>query len=65
MSTIGPIEVHQALDGLTFPATREQILAHLDQSENAALIRSRIEDMPEGEYQDIDEVDSALSDESY
>ena len=65
MSTIGPIEVHRALDGLSFPATKEQILAHLDQSEGAALVRSQIEAMPDGEYQDMDEVDSALSDESY
>lgn len=65
MSTIGPINLHQALDGLSFPATKEQILAHLDESENAALVRSQIEAMPDGEYQDIDEVDSALSDESY
>lgn len=65
MSTIGPIAVHEALGGLRFPATKEQILAHLDGSENSALVRSRLEEMPDGEYQDLDEVDSALSDESY
>ena len=65
MSTIGPIALHEALKGLPFPATKEQILAHLDGSENAALVRSQIEEMPDGEYQDLDEVDSALSDESY
>ena len=65
MSTIGPIALHEALDGLQFPATKEQILAHLDGSENSALVRSQIEEMPDGEYQDLDEVDSALSDESY
>lgn len=65
MSTIGPIALHQALEGLMFPATKEQIIAHLDQSDEAALVRSRIEEMPDGEYQDIDEVDSALADESY
>ena len=65
MSTIGPIAVHEALEGLRFPATKEQIVAHLDESENSALVRSRLEEMPDGEYQDLDEVDSALSDESY
>ncbi len=65
MSTIGPIAVHQALEGLQFPASKEQIVAHLDSSENSALVRSRLEEMPDGEYQDLDEVDSALSDESY
>lgn len=65
MSTIGPIALHQALQGLSFPATKEQILDHLDQSENAALVRSQIEEMPDGTYQDLDEIDSAMSNESY
>lgn len=65
MSTIGPITLRNALEGLTFPATREQIIAHLADNEDAALVRSQIEEMPDGEYQDIDEVDSALANESY
>ena len=65
MSTIGPIDVHRALDGLEFPATKAQILEHLDQSEDAALVRSQLEEMPDGEYQTIEDVDSALADESY
>ncbi len=65
MSTIGPIAVHEALEGLRFPATKEQIVAHLDESENSVLVRSQLEEMPDGEYKDLDEVDSALSDESY
>ncbi len=65
MSTIGPIALHQALDGLRFPATKEQIIAHLDGSENAAIVRSKLEEMPDGEYQDLEEVDSALADEQY
>ena len=65
MSTIGPIALHEALKGLTFPASKEEILAHLDQSEHAALVRSQIEEMPDGTYADIDEVDSATSNESY
>ncbi len=65
MSTIGPIELHQALEGLAFPATKEQILAHLDQSEHAALVRSQIEEMPDGTYEDLDEVDSATSNAAY
>ncbi len=65
MSTIGPASVHAALDGLSFPATKEQILAHLDDSETAALVRSKLEEIPDGEYEDIDQVDQALGDESY
>jgi hypothetical protein len=65
MSTIGPSTVHEALSGLSFPTTKEQILAHLDDSEAAGLVRSKLEDIPDGEYNDIDEVDQALGDESY
>ena len=65
MSTIGPIELHQALEGLTFPATKEQILAHLDQSEQGGLVRSQVEEMPDGTYQDLDEVDTAVANAAY
>lgn len=65
MSTIGPAEVHQALAGLTFPASRQQILDHLGEDDVSALVRPQIEAMPDGIYQNMDEVDDALSDESY
>jgi hypothetical protein len=67
MSTIGPVPIHEALEGLSFPATREQILAHVDaaSSDNAALVRSKLEAIPDGEYASVDDVDEALPDESY
>lgn len=65
MSTIGPIEVHQALAGLSFPATKDQILGHLGDDDAAQLVRSEVETMPDDTYQNMDEIDEALADESY
>ena len=67
MSTIGPIALHQALAGLDFPASKKQILAHLDQSEgeSAGLVLSQVEEMPDGTYQDLNEVDSAVANAAY
>ena len=65
MSTIGPIALREALTGLEFPATRDEILAHLADNDSAALVRSQIEEMPDGEYADLDEIDTALGNESY
>ena len=65
MSTIGPIEVHQALANLSFPATRDQILDHLGDDDVSQLVRSKVETMPDDTYQNMDEIDEALADESY
>lgn len=60
MAKVNPIEVQKHLKGIDYPVNKENLIKHAEQNGADEELRSRLEELPEDEYETPTDVNKAI-----